>query len=104
MKLQYIVDAKEMAAIDDYSINTLGIPQMVLMERAALSVYELAKEYLDKLSELSAFKNIDKEYEEYLKENEKSELTIEKYLRDLSHFISCYLVNANITNTFAIFA
>lgn len=33
-------------------------------------------------------KNQIMEYKTYLIENEKSELTIEKYLRDLSHFIS----------------
>ena len=31
----YLADAKEMKSVDSYSIQTLGIPSMVLMERAA---------------------------------------------------------------------
>lgn len=38
--MEYIVTKKEMQAIDAYTINQVGIPSMVLMERAALQVVE----------------------------------------------------------------
>ena len=37
--MNYIASGDEMSRIDDYTINVIGIPQMVLMERAALAVY-----------------------------------------------------------------
>ena len=36
--MRYLVSGKEMKAIDRRSIETFGIPSLVLMERAALSV------------------------------------------------------------------
>lgn len=38
--MQYIVTKKEMQAIDTYTIDKIGIPSAVLMERAALQVVE----------------------------------------------------------------
>ena len=38
--MRYVLDAAAMKNVDSYSINTLGIPSVVLMERAALSVTE----------------------------------------------------------------
>lgn len=38
--MRYVLDAASMKNVDYYSINTLGIPSVVLMERAALSVTE----------------------------------------------------------------
>ena len=38
--MRYVLDAASMNNVDSYSINTLGIPSVVLMERAALSVTE----------------------------------------------------------------
>ncbi len=38
--MQYIVTKKEMQAIDAYTMDKIGIPSAVLMERAALSVVE----------------------------------------------------------------
>lgn len=38
--MKYLLDHKEMKAVDMYSINTVGIPSLVLMERAALKVAE----------------------------------------------------------------
>ena len=38
--MRYLADGRQMKAIDNYSIETLGIPSMVLMERAALCVAE----------------------------------------------------------------
>lgn len=35
--MKYIVNQREMKAIDDFSIQTIGIPSLVLMERAALA-------------------------------------------------------------------
>ncbi len=37
--MEYIASGDEMSRIDDYAINVIGIPQMVLMERAALGVF-----------------------------------------------------------------
>ncbi len=42
-----IVDSKQMKAIDSYSINTLKIPSLVLMERAAYAVARVICEDLD---------------------------------------------------------
>lgn len=39
--MRYVLDAASMKNVDSYSINTLGIPSVVLMERAALSVTEV---------------------------------------------------------------
>lgn len=39
--MRYVLDASSMKNVDSYSINTLGIPSVVLMERAALSVTEV---------------------------------------------------------------
>lgn len=38
--MKYILDADEMKKVDAYSISTIGIPSVVLMERAALCVTE----------------------------------------------------------------
>ena len=38
--MQYIVTKKEMQAIDAYTIDKIGIPAAVLMERAALLLVE----------------------------------------------------------------
>lgn len=38
--MKYITDAKEAKQIDNISINEIGIPSLVLMERAALSVVD----------------------------------------------------------------
>lgn len=43
--MEYVVTAKEMKAYDSYTIDNLGIPALVLMERAALHVAEAVAEY-----------------------------------------------------------
>lgn len=43
--MHYIAKREEMQAIDAYTIENLGIPSMVLMERAALAVVKLLLEY-----------------------------------------------------------
>ena len=45
--MKKIVSSKEMQQIDNYTINEIGIPSMVLMERAALSVVEKICENID---------------------------------------------------------
>lgn len=42
-KMKYIIDGKTMKAADAYTIGTIGIPSLVLMERAALKVVEVAQ-------------------------------------------------------------
>lgn len=42
--LRYIVTGEEMQAIDSYSIEEIGIPSMVLMERAAMAVTQVLME------------------------------------------------------------
>ena len=37
--MRYVLDAASMKNVDSYSINTLGIPSVVLMERAAYRHY-----------------------------------------------------------------
>lgn len=41
--MDYAVTAQQMKAIDQNTINGVGIPSMVLMERAALAVAEAAE-------------------------------------------------------------
>ena len=36
--MNYIIDGRTMKAADHYTIETIGIPSLVLMERAALQV------------------------------------------------------------------
>ena len=42
--MKYVLKADEMKACDEYTINGIGIPSMVLMERAALSVVSALEE------------------------------------------------------------
>ena len=52
--MKYITDAKEAKQIDNISINEIGIPSLVLMERAALSVVdEIEKKIIVKLKSVS---------------------------------------------------
>lgn len=44
--MQIVVDSVAMKAIDNYTINEVGIPSLVLMERAALAVVACIKEHL----------------------------------------------------------
>ena len=39
--MEYIVSGSDIKKVDEYAIKRLGIPSMVLMERAALSVVDL---------------------------------------------------------------
>lgn len=43
--MKYILNADEMKKVDAYSIGTVGIPSVVLMERAALSVTEYIEKH-----------------------------------------------------------
>lgn len=45
--MKYVVSSGEMKKIDKETIEALGVPAMVLMERAALKVAEAAEEYLE---------------------------------------------------------
>lgn len=47
--MQYIVKREEMQAIDAYTIEDIGIPSMVLMERAAMAVTKVLVEYAEEL-------------------------------------------------------
>ena len=42
--MRTLVTAKQMKAIDAYTINTIGVPSMVLMERAAMWVARAVEE------------------------------------------------------------
>lgn len=44
--MKYIVDSTEMKNIDSYTIDKIGIPSMVLMERAALEVIEVVTKHV----------------------------------------------------------
>lgn len=46
--MKYVVDSQEMKAIDNYTIHEIGIPSLVLMERAALAVIEQIEKRADK--------------------------------------------------------
>ena len=47
--MRYVLDAASMKNVDSYSINTLGIPSVVLMERAALLKARLKEIYIQTL-------------------------------------------------------
>ncbi len=53
--MRYLVTGAQMKAIDQYTIRTIGIPSLVLMERAALSVEEAVKEEADKTKSILVF-------------------------------------------------
>lgn len=46
--MRTLVTAKQMKAVDAYTIHTIGVPSMVLMERAALQVAEAVMEHAGK--------------------------------------------------------
>lgn len=46
--MRYLVDAARMKAIDEYTSNVIGIPSLVLMEKAAMAVVELMKSKIKK--------------------------------------------------------
>ncbi|MBQ8413541.1 MAG: NAD(P)H-hydrate epimerase [Lachnospiraceae bacterium] len=46
--MKYIVSGEEMSRIDEYTINNVGLPQMVLMERAALEIADFIKSKFSK--------------------------------------------------------
>ena len=50
--MKYIATGDEMARIDNYTINDLGIAQAVLMERAALAVFRYVKDNFDRKSKI----------------------------------------------------
>lgn len=43
--MNYVVDAREMKLYEETVIGTMGMPSLVLMERAALSVAEEIRNY-----------------------------------------------------------
>lgn len=45
--MKYILTGSQMKAVDSYTIEKIGIPSLVLMERAALSVADAAEELAD---------------------------------------------------------
>lgn len=47
--MRYIVKREEMQMIDAYTIEQIGIPSMVLMERAAMSVAQVIVDYIEEL-------------------------------------------------------
>ncbi len=44
--MRYLVNREEMQAIDAYCINEIGIPSVVLMERAAMAIAEVILDYV----------------------------------------------------------
>ncbi len=51
MAIRYLVSAEEMRKYDNYTIDEIGIPAMVLMERAALAVVSAMKANITDLTE-----------------------------------------------------
>ena len=47
--MKVIATGKEIQAVDTYTINEIGIPSMVLMERAALAVVQVLMDYMEEL-------------------------------------------------------
>ena len=44
--MEYLVTSNEMRAYDTYTIESIGIPSLVLMERAALQTVKTIREYI----------------------------------------------------------
>ena len=42
--MRYLVTGQQAAEIDRYTINEIGVPQLVLMERASLAVAEAVEQ------------------------------------------------------------
>lgn len=53
--MQYIVTAEEMKFCDSYTIDRIGIPSLLLMERAAMEMAEVVKTYIKKNSSVIIF-------------------------------------------------
>lgn len=51
MKAEYLVSAEEMKRYDNYTIKKIGIPSLVLMERAALAVRDVLIERFEDMKE-----------------------------------------------------
>ena len=51
--MRFLVTAEEMRKMEQYTIETIGVPSEVLMERAALSVRDYLNLYLEKHSGLT---------------------------------------------------
>ena len=62
--MKTVVTGAEMKAIDTYTIQELGIPSLVLMERAALSMVCRMKEKIHKVKELENVKENEKQKQE----------------------------------------
>ena len=57
--MKKVLTVQQMRNVDSYAIETLGIPGMVLMERAALSVVDEVKEFLGSLrNQKNSYKNL----------------------------------------------
>jgi NAD(P)H-hydrate epimerase len=52
VNMQYVLTGSEMSDCDARTSQVIGIPSLVLMERAALSVADGAEEYLTKNSKI----------------------------------------------------
>lgn len=52
--MQYILDGKQMQQIDKISIKEVGIPSLVLMERAALGVCEIIRKHFQNNKKIAA--------------------------------------------------
>ena len=53
--MRYVASREEMQQIDAYSINTMGIPGIVLMEKAALALEEVFLERVPTKSRVDIF-------------------------------------------------
>ncbi len=51
--MHYLVTGEQMRRVDRYTIETIGIPELVLMERAALAVHKAVLEYCGTQSEFT---------------------------------------------------
>lgn len=52
--MKVVVDSKQMKEIDNYTVETIGIPAIVLMERAALCVTDVIKKHIQKKDRILA--------------------------------------------------
>ncbi|WP_124066076.1 NAD(P)H-hydrate dehydratase [Clostridium sp. E02] len=50
--MRYLVTGEQMKEVDRYSIEQIGIPSLVLMERAALAVFEEAKKHVKRTGKI----------------------------------------------------
>lgn len=84
--MKYAVDAQTMSAIDQYAMNNVGIPSLVLMEKAAMNIVELISKKHDKSERILAVCGVGN--------NGGDGVASARMLHELGYSVDIYLVGS----------